>query len=231
MLNLSSNESVIAMSFDLTIPQPGGLSLDLSVTAGETLFVLGANGTGKSNLMQRFYSNHQGNARRMSAHRQTWFDTNRINLSPERRRNNETNIRNYDAESESRWRDSYSSHRPNMAIYDLIDAENVRARLIARAVDLDNIDRAKAISKEDAPIKIINELLSLSNIPIQISVLENDQVVARKSNGEPYSVSQLSDGKRNALLVAVDVLTAKPGTLILIDEPTAICTDLSSPHC
>lgn len=50
-------------------------------------------------------------------------------------------------------------------------------------------------------------------------VHDNDQVVACKSGGSPYSIAQLSDGERNAILVAADVLTVRPGTLILIDEP------------
>jgi ABC-type lipoprotein export system ATPase subunit len=207
------------MAFILTIPQPTGNSLDISISVGETLFVLGANGTGKSNLMQRFYSNDPGNARTISAHRQTWFESNGITLSSEERRRTETNIRNWDVQSASRWRDSYSSQRPNIALYDLVDAENVRSRSIAGAVDADDIDLAKTLSKQDAPIKVINELLRLSNIPIQISVQENDLVLAIKSGGTPYSIAQLSDGERNALLVAADVLTVKPGTLVLIDEP------------
>jgi ABC-type lipoprotein export system ATPase subunit len=207
------------MTFDLSIVQPNGNRLDISISVGETLFVLGANGTGKSNLMQRFYKNHQDNARRMSAHRQTWFDSNAITLSSDERRKTETNIRDHDTDPQSRWRDAYSMQRPRAALYDLIDAENVRARSIASAVDASDLNLAQALSKKDAPIKIINELLRLSNLPIEISVQQNDQVVASKSGGNPYSIAQLSDGERNALLVAADVLTVKPGTLILIDEP------------
>lgn len=139
------------MTFNLTIPQPGGNALNLSIEDGETLFVLGANGTGKSNLMHRFYNDHRGSARRMAAHRQNWFESNVINLSPEGRRNTEVNIQNYDTGAESRWRDPYSGHRPNMAVYDLIDAENVRARSIAMAVDANAMDLAKTLSKKDAP--------------------------------------------------------------------------------
>jgi hypothetical protein len=46
-----------------------------------------------------------------------------------------------------------------------------------------------------------------------------NQVVARKSGGTPYSIARLSDGERNALLVAADVLTVRPGTLVVIDDP------------
>lgn len=207
------------MTFDLTIPHPGGTPMCLSVNLGESVFILGANGTGKSSLMQQLYAAHHGNARRISAHRQTWFSSNAITLSPEQKRNTETNIQVTDTQPQARWSDSYSAARASIAIYDLIDAENVRARSIAGAVDGDDMGLAKKLSKKDAPIKIINELLRLSNIPIEISVRQNEQVVASKSSSAPYSIAELSDGERNALLIAADVLTVKAGTLILIDEP------------
>lgn len=207
------------MSFKFTIPEPNGSPLEVTLEIGQCLFVLGANGTGKSSLMQKFYSAHHGKAQRISAHRQTWFSSSSITLSPAQKRSTETNISNSDTNAESRWKDDYAAHRANIAIYDLIDAENIRARNIAGAVDNGNIDLAKTLSKEDAPIKIINELLRLSNMPIEISVKANEQVLASKSGSAPYSVAELSDGERNALLIAANVLTVAPGTLLLIDEP------------
>jgi ABC-type Mn2+/Zn2+ transport system ATPase subunit len=207
------------VSFDLIIPRSTGEPLNITVNVGETLFILGANGTGKSSLMQWLYSPHHASAQRISAHRQTWFSSNAMTLSPQQKRDYESNIRSVDINLESRWKDDYATQRASIAIYDLIDAENVRARSIAGAVDGNNIDLAKILSKKEAPIKIINELLRLSNIPIEISVRESDQVVASKCGGTPYSIAELSDGERNALLIAANVLTVKNGTLILIDEP------------
>jgi ABC-type cobalamin/Fe3+-siderophores transport system ATPase subunit len=207
------------MSFSFTIPEPNGSSLTVTLDIGQCIFVLGANGTGKSSLMYRLYGAHRGKAQRISAHRQTWFSSSSITLSPAQKRSTETNISNSDASAESRWKDDYAAHRANIAIYDLIDAENIRARSIAGAVDSGDIALAKTLSKEDAPIKIINELLRLSNIPIEISVKANEQVLASKSGSVPYSVAELSDGERNALLIAASVLTVAPGTLLLIDEP------------
>jgi hypothetical protein len=108
---------------------------------------------------------------------------------------------------DSRWRDDYSTHRASIAIYDLLDAENVRARNITAAVDESNFDLAKTLAKKDAPIKIINELLRLSNLPIEISLHESEQIMASKSGGQRYSIAELSDGERNALLIAASVLT------------------------
>jgi ABC-type ATPase involved in cell division len=207
------------MSFNFTIPETNGSSLAVALDVGQCIFVLGANGTGKSSLMQKIYSEHHGKAQRISAHRQTWFTSSSLTLSPEQKRNTETSISNSDASATSRWKDDYAAHRASIAIYDLIDAENIRARNITCAVDNGDIDLAKTLSKVDAPIKIINELLRLSNIPIEISVKANEQVLASKSGSAPYSVAELSDGERNALLIAASVLTVAPGKVLLIDEP------------
>ncbi len=210
------------MTFDLSIPCSVGEPLTLTLNLGEYLFILGANGTGKSSLMQWLYSPyspHQPNARRISAHRQNWFSSESISLSPQQKRDFESNMKSTDTRSDSRWKDDYATQRASIAIYDLIDAENVRARAITGAVDGDNIDLARTLSQQDAPIKTINELLRLSNIPIKISVRESDKVLASKSGCAPYSIAELSDGERNALLIAATVLTVNSGTLLLIDEP------------
>ena len=118
------------MPFNLKIPQADGTSLDLVVEAGGAAFLLGANGTGKSSLMHRFYSAHHLSARRITAHRQTWFESNAITLSPQDRMRTEQNARGYDTNPQSRWKDDYAAARSSMAIYDLVDAENTRAREI-----------------------------------------------------------------------------------------------------
>ncbi|WP_293348671.1 MULTISPECIES: AAA family ATPase [unclassified Microcoleus] len=207
------------MSFAFNIPRSTGELLNLSINMGENLFIMGANGSGKSSLMQHLYMLHYNHVRRISAHRQTWFSSNTMDLSSQQKKDFENHIRSGDTNLDSRWKDNFPSQRASIAIYDLIDAENVRARSIASAVDSQNIEYAKTLAKEDAPIKMINELLRLSNIPIEISVGENDQVVASKCRGSYYSVAELSDGERNALLIAANVLTVKSGTLVLIDEP------------
>lgn len=207
------------MSFNLTIPETNGSPLAVTLNVGQCIFVLGANGTGKSSLMQRLYSTHNGKAQRISAHRQTWFSSSSITLSAAQKRSATDYILKGDMDTSSRWKDDHAAQRAHIAIYDLIDAENIRARNIAGAVDSGNFDLAKTLAKKEAPIKIINELLRLSNIPIEISVKENEQVLASKSGSAPYSVAELSDGERNALLIAASVLTVAPGTLLLIDEP------------
>lgn len=205
--------------FSLEVPRNDGSIENVTVSSGDTLFVLGPNGVGKSSLLHKFYVAHRNNAHRIAAHRQTWFTSNAIEMTAAARRSTETNMLNSDAHLESRWRDNYSTQRSGIALYDLMDAENVRARAIADAVTANEMDVARELAKREAPLTIINDLLRQSNLPIEISVRQYEEIFARKKGGEPYSVAQLSDGERNALLIAAAVLTVKPDTLLIIDEP------------
>jgi ABC-type Mn2+/Zn2+ transport system ATPase subunit len=207
------------MTTNIVVPQNGGTQLTIAVETGQTVFVLGANGTGKSSLMHRIYTAYSSKARRITAHRQTWLSSSSSILSPDQKRQIETHIQTNDRTAQARWKDDFPAQRADIAITDLIDAENTRARTIARAVDADDFTAARLLSRKDSPLRTINELLRCSSLPIEISVENNERVVASKSSSVPYSVAELSDGERNALLIAASVLTAAPGTLLLIDEP------------
>lgn len=206
------------MSFIFNVPTSSG-PIQIAIEFGQSLFILGANGAGKSSLMQKLYVPNRSVSRRISAHRQTWFESGSNSLSSAQRKDSTTHIQHYDQQEHSRWKDPYATQRASVALFDLIDSQNVRAREIASAVDASNLDLAAALAKKDAPLTTINQLLRLSNIAISISVAIGDEIIATRNGGPPYSVAQLSDGERNALLIAAEVLTAPPGTLMLIDEP------------
>ncbi|WP_372529394.1 AAA family ATPase [Parvularcula marina] len=209
----------VPLPFNLNFPAQDTEVSQLQLETGQMLFVLGANGTGKSSLMHRFANQNPGHIRKIAAHRQTWMNTDTLDMTPATKVQTEQNILNLDRRNEARYRDQYASARASMTIYELIDAENVRARSITAAVDADNMEAMAEAAKVEAPIAIINELLRQSNIPITISIQKNERVMASKDGGPEYSAAELSDGERNALLIAGSVLTAPPGTLLIIDEP------------
>ena len=75
------------------------------------------------------------------------------------------------------------------------------------------------IEHGEDPLVALSGLLTNANLPFEFSVDRNATIVATKPGLEPYSVAEMSDGERNALLLAAEVLTVPAGTLILIDEP------------
>lgn len=205
--------------FQLSIPTEDGATANFTLKVGEVLYILGANGTGKSSRVSRLFVQNQAFARRISAHRQTWFESNTLDITPRNRQDLERDLRNIDAQARSRYWEWNAGGRSNMAIFDLIDADTMQERKIAALVRGGEVPAAVEEAKNPSPIQVINELFRLSNLPIEISVDEGQQVVARKNGGNKYSVAELSDGERNAFLIAANVLTVKAGTLILIDEP------------
>ena len=207
------------MTFKFSVPLLNGTAIDFELAIGNSVFVLGANGTGKSSLLQRFDSEQGASSRRISAHRQMWFDSDQVNMSAGDSLNARTNLDSYNKGPISRFRDPYSAQRPNLAVYELTDSEHKRARAITAELDAGNVPSAIALSKIDAPIKKLNELFQISNLPVKLSIHDGAQVRASRSGGPAYSVAHLSDGERNALLISAEVLTAKAGTLLIIDEP------------
>ncbi|MFD2967748.1 DUF4435 domain-containing protein [Sphingobacterium bambusae] len=193
--------------------------LNIALTEGQALFVLGANGVGKSTLMHNLFAQNFNHTRRILAHRQTWFHSNAMDMTASSKKQNEAYMKSSDQNPDSRWKDEYSTIRSSISIFDLINSENIRARGIADAVDQDNLTNAKALSNAQAPLQAINELLALSNISIKITLGKDEQLFASKNGGEPYSIAELSDGERNALLICSDVLTTEPNQLIILDEP------------
>lgn len=205
--------------FEFQIPRTNESDLTFVLGPGDVLYMLGANGTGKSSLVSRLFSAHQAKAKRISAHRQTWFRTNTLDMTPQNRDSLEGNIRSQDAQENARYLLEYADQRVGVSIFDLIDSEITLNRKIADLVRVDDAEGAKKKAKTPPPMHVINELMRLSNIPIEIRVEERQKIIAKKDGGPDYSVAELSDGERSAFLIAADILTAKPGTLFVIDEP------------
>jgi len=148
------------MTFNLDFSTHGSGEKLLQLKAGEMLFVLGANGTGKSSLMFHFGNKNWSKTRKLSAHRQTWMDTDTFDLNPALKLQAQQTIQVIDQEQESRYRDKLAAQRTNMTLYDLIDAENIRAREIMASVDDGELSAADEFSKKkNSPITVTNELL------------------------------------------------------------------------
>lgn len=205
--------------FNLNYPQNNGQQKQLTIRSGEILFMVGPNGTGKSTLMHAFTTQNTGRVRRITAHRQIWLNSDSVDLTPASRQQMEANITQRDRQEDSRWKDDYAHQRSQANIFDLIDSENVDARKIAEAARAGKMADVEALAREQSPISKMNDILRISNLHFQVDVDQGSKLIAIREGCQPYSIAQLSDGERNALLIIANVLTAPENTLILLDEP------------
>lgn len=196
-------------------------TMELVIRGDDRYFVLGPNGSGKSALIQHFVQQiPAGKAYRISAHRQTWFNSGKIEITAGKRHSANQNIVQEERQATGRWQDIRGSQRLGVLLFDLIAAENERARSIAHAVDEENFQKASSTAKEiHSPFERINQILRAGNLSVQLEASTGEEILAHHVDGQAFSVARLSDGERNAVILAAAVLTANSGTVLLIDEP------------
>ena len=206
------------------IPRISGDPITLTLKDGNPLFIVGPNGSGKSALIQRFVreNSRNGNDRIkwIAAHRQTWFDSERINLTPERRQRYERDTRNYNVSNEARWKDLRAGQDLYAIQFDLIGKENTINKSIVRYVrNQDAVQALELAAESPSLFNQINELLAIGTLTITLENADDWSILATHPRGEPFSIAEMSDGERNAAIIATHVITAEPGTVLLIDEP------------
>ena len=206
------------------IPLTSGEPLSVTLETGKCLFIVGANGSGKSALIQNFVDSHpppEIQIRRISAHRQTSIESGRSNLTPKRREDFEQDRAGYDRGNTARYQDHFSNERQMAVIFDLVAKENYRARRIAGLVDSKKVKEAEEVSSDSkSPFDQINRLLNLGTLGITIEYSKDEEILAiHRNSSEPFGIEKMSDGERNVVILAANVLTVEPRTVLLIDEP------------
>ena len=207
---------------DWNIPQVSGSALPLSLEPGHQIFIVGANGSGKSALIQHFASSSPtGRIRRLSAHRQTWLESGRISITPHDRRQFDNTERQYERRADARWLDRFANQRQVAILFDLVAKENARARSIAYHIDKEDPTQARAVALQSPPLfEQLNDLLRLGTLTVSLENSEGEEILVRHGgDGTRFSIEKMSDGERSAAIMAANVLTAEPKTVFLIDEP------------
>ena len=207
---------------DLCIPRISGDPLTISVDVGQQLYVVGANGAGKSALFQH-WATCSGNAKfeRIHAHRQTWFESGNLDFTARSRKDFEVRVSSWDRQVDARWIEHGAAGRQSAVLFDLVAKENERAREITRLIDCGKIGKAEEFAgTSESPFDQLNALLALGNLNISLSNSKDEEVLAQHyNNGTSFNIAQMSDGERAAAIMAAKVLTVGPGTTLLIDEP------------
>ena len=206
-----------------TIDRISNPPLVVPAKVGDRIFVVGPNGCGKSALIQQFISSRQDRkVKRIVAHRPTGFRSERPNFVFHEREQSEQSIQNNDFDYNSRWRDhqEMGHEEQSLALLDLREREAAQALRVRARVRCGDVDGAKREARVlDSPFGQINGLFQGANLPVSIELSENGDIVAHhQGHSEVYSIARMSDGERNAMLIAATVLTMPAETILLIDE-------------
>ena len=205
------------------IPQTSGQTLPITLEAGNRLFLVGANGSGKSALIQHLFSSQPNDKiKRIVAHRPTAFPSESTHFPHSDRGQFDQQVRQRDRKPEARWKeDGYGQQKQLAVLSDLVASENSDARSVRDLVRNKNFDKAiESASESASPFGKINELFRIAGLRITLTLSDTGDILARhRDNGTDFSMAQMSDGERNAALIAADVICAEQETVLLIDEP------------
>ena len=204
------------------IPTLSSNPLLISVEAPERIFIVGANGSGKSALIQHFAKSRENHKlRRIPAHRQTWLESGNLDFTARRRRQFEKDSMSWDRQVDARWKDYNPAQKQSAVLFDLVAKDNTRYRTIGQYIDDEDPAKATAFaSKSESLFKQLNDLLGLGTLTVSLRNSNDEEILARhRNNDTSFSIAKMSDGERAAVIMAAHVLTVEPGTVLLIDEP------------
>ena len=206
----------------ISIPSPSGPASPITV-AEKPVFILGRNGTGKSALVHFIRSQIQyqysGRLIYLPGSRPSYFDGDSLNMTPNSRQQFESNSLSWDSSPDIRIRPVSGTTRNERAIYDLQAAElqyHVDAAYDIKQNGKDSLS-IEVLQSKSSPLDRVNRLLLQSSLPVS-TIIDTGEIKARR-DGNTYSISRMSDGERTALILIADVISAKPGSCFLIDEP------------
>ena len=206
----------------LSIPRVLDEPLTFALQPDQRLFIVGANGSGKSALLQHLAASGALEPMfRIPAFRQTSLNSSHVTMTGERRWRFEENRKYFETQMNSLWQEIEPSDSQAALLFDLVDQESRRDEVVARHVRNKNLDAADQFASNNPSLfSQMNRLLSVAGMLVSLEKAKGQRILARRDeSGEKFGVEQMSDGERNAVLIAARVLTVEAGTTILIDEP------------
>lgn len=212
------------MPFNIQVPTPGHANfVTISLDGGESVVIVGANGSGKTRLAVRIERENGEQVHRISAHRA-------LNLNPAVPKINETmalsGLRFGYASEEgnvgNRYHHRWANGKEATAL--LNDSDFLLQALFAdqSRVALTTHQQARAGTLRDPKATKLEKLKAIWEqlLPTRELVLSGDDIQVRSPSGlTPYSAADMSDGERAVFYLIGQTLEAKESSLLVIDEP------------
>ena len=201
------------------IPVTGAAPIGVEIRTGGVIFLVGANGTGKSSLIYRLKAPFGHRAVYMPGSRPSYFDNDSPNMTRAGRKQVGANLLAQDSSPDVRWRVLYGTARNEKAVHDLQQAEvgylvGITQDIVAQG---ESSPAIKRLLLGGSPLDKVNALLEQSNLPVRM-LIDDAELKARRG-ATVYSFAKMSDGERTALLFAAEVVSAAPESVFVVDEP------------
>ena len=196
---------------------------EMEVVVESPLFVLGVNGSGKSALLH-YIAEKRAKVKLLAGGRQLWMTTPTLDKMVSNRQGMDKHIEGRNLRQQERTQDSVKDGFPGAALHQLADRENEMARRIMYSLRRSGgqTNKVEELLEESPPFQRLNQLLSMAGFPFKLRIAERRaaiQAVRGSDTLTRYGIDEMSDGERNAILTAAEVLSAEPGIMFLIDEP------------
>lgn len=225
---MTTQDDINPQPVTIPIPTINGKNLSIDLSVGDVFFMLGANGSGKSSLLYKILRDLEDeNCVLMSAYRMNSFYDDQINydsieyetVSQKLQQNYRNKLRRYRINNDFLHYDSDILKEPSFSVRQLIHNSISNSTKLQQKVKA-----GKCVNKTDAitEIDLLNSILKKSGFVIELFLNDQNQLMAQNNAYSPikkYSIQQLSDGERAALIITSNILCAKPGSFIYLDEP------------
>lgn len=193
--------------------------IKLRLDEGESLYVLGPNGAGKSTLIYKLASEKGRPIVLVAGNREILFKSSAVSISAQQAEQITQWGSGVLAKSTSRYEKAYHNNSERLSsllfsLKSLCDDVNKKYRQAHQAGRVDEL----ATIADNEPILLINEALKKSSIDLTLDWDEKSALIVTKED-QQYGVNSMSDGERAALILACEVILAKKGAVVLIDEP------------
>ena len=200
------------------IPTKSG-PLRIMVSPSQPLFIVGRNGVGKSALIHQIANRSSGQVVYLPGVRRSYFDQESLSLNPATRKVMGRNFDAWDKSPDTRWKSTSGTSRNEKAIHDLTIRET-QFKLDAAnqiAVEGKESQAVERLRTTISPLDRANSILKQANLPVNTLIRDWELKATRDNN--VYSIAEMSDGERIALVLLAEVISAPARSIFVIDEP------------
>ena len=208
---------------NVNIPRKDNSNLELTLKAGKTTIIIGANGSGKTRLAVYLEEQLGEKAHRIAAHRALSLNPNIEKISEAKAKQglfygNPEWAKDISQRKSARWNNKSSTYLLN-------DFDRLLQYLFAQQNNLavenhQKRKRGEEITNSKTKLDILQEvwerLLPLKKLHI---TADDIRVSSTSIESADYSASEMSDGERAVFYILGQVLSANEGSILIFDEP------------